>query len=380
MKETPISNHPIRAGIAVVTVVAACAGVGFRLSQTTFATRDPISSAVEQLAYYLPGSMTAQAGLDSISDAYYYTAKVSINQVDLTTVQEELSNNLKQALSQTTKGLVTTRTVLYSQPDGKGEVICYLAPGSAFEAPQQEEDQSWYEIYWGELCGYVSAEAIQMDVTDDDLTQLADTTKEIYEDSYGTLTQAAVIYSQQDEESDPLLELAEGETLQLTSGDHGWYTVVYQGTQGYVLGDTVAYGADKPQWKIDEEKEALRQSVVDTAKQYMGRPYVYGASGPSSFDCSGFTSYIMNLFGVSIPRTAASQLTQSSYDVSVENLLPGDLVFFRSGDSSLAASHVGMYIGNGQFIHASSGAGYVTINNLSDSWYNKTYVGARRVL
>jgi cell wall-associated NlpC family hydrolase len=120
--------------------------------------------------------------------------------------------------------------------------------------------------------------------------------------------------------------------------------------------------------------------VVDTAKQYMGRPYVYGASGPSSFDCSGFTSYIMNLFGVSIPRTAASQLTQSSYDVSVENLLPGDLVFFRSGDSSLAASHVGMYIGNGQFIHASSGAGYVTINNLSDSWYNKTYVGARRVL
>lgn len=117
--------------------------------------------------------------------------------------------------------------------------------------------------------------------------------------------------------------------------------------------------------------------VIKTAKSYKGVPYVWGGTSPSGFDCSGFTHYVMLQNDIIIARTASSQYNYG-YWVSKSQLKPGDLVFFSTYKTG--PSHVGIYVGNDQFIHASSGAGYVTISNLSKAYYTQRYLGARRVI
>jgi len=112
-------------------------------------------------------------------------------------------------------------------------------------------------------------------------------------------------------------------------------------------------------------------SVVSIALQYLGVPYVWGGSSPSTgFDCSGFTSYVFAQVGVSLPHHAASQY---SYGVPVpyDQLAPGDLVFFEG------LGHVGIYIGGGQFVHAPHTGDVVKISSLSD---HGGFVGARRIV
>ncbi len=117
-------------------------------------------------------------------------------------------------------------------------------------------------------------------------------------------------------------------------------------------------------------------SIVQYAFQFLGRPYVYGANGPKAFDCSGFTSYVYRQFGVSLPRTAAEQSSVGE-SVSKGDLRPGDLLFFNT---SGYISHAGMYIGDGQFIHASSGSRCITVSDLSESYYTRTFVKAKRIM
>ena len=117
--------------------------------------------------------------------------------------------------------------------------------------------------------------------------------------------------------------------------------------------------------------------IIATAKKYIGVPYVWGGESPSGFDCSGFVQYVFKVHGISLNRTTETQYKHGSY-VSKSNLKPGDLVFFQNTYRA-GISHVGIYIGNGQFIHASSSKG-VTISNLSSSYYTTHYYGARRIL
>jgi cell wall-associated NlpC family hydrolase len=123
------------------------------------------------------------------------------------------------------------------------------------------------------------------------------------------------------------------------------------------------------------------QAMVDFAKQYLGAPYIWATSGPNSFDCSGFTNWVVsNVLGVSIGLNQVGQVAYGSAVVS-DALQPGDLVFFQNTHPYLAGvSHVGMYIGNGQFIHASTGAGQVTINDLTWGYYADHYYGAVRLV
>lgn len=113
--------------------------------------------------------------------------------------------------------------------------------------------------------------------------------------------------------------------------------------------------------------------LVNYAYNFIGTPYVYGANGPNSFDCSGFTKYIYSYFSINIPRTSQSQYN-SGVSINRNELQSGDLVFFNT-DSYLG--HVGIYIGNGDFIHASSSKG-VTISSLNEGYYSETYAAAVR--
>lgn len=120
------------------------------------------------------------------------------------------------------------------------------------------------------------------------------------------------------------------------------------------------------------------EAIVAKAKEYLGVPYVWGGSSPSGFDCSGFTQYVMRACGYSIYRTATDQL-ENGYAVSYSDLQPGDLVFFeRTYNTDAPASHVGIYVGGGEFIHA--GGSYVKISSLSSDYYASRYVGARRIV
>ncbi len=120
---------------------------------------------------------------------------------------------------------------------------------------------------------------------------------------------------------------------------------------------------------------AARNAIIATGQKYMGVPYVWGGATPAGFDCSGFTQYVMKQNGITIPRTAAEQFAAGS-PVEKANLQVGDLVFFTTYKPG--ASHVGFYMGDGQFLHASSGAKEVTVSKLDESYYAQRYIGARR--
>ena len=130
--------------------------------------------------------------------------------------------------------------------------------------------------------------------------------------------------------------------------------------------------SDSVEEAIAPAPEARYGGVVGIAMQYLGVPYVWGGASPSGFDCSGFSMYVFAQVGVSLPHHAASQYGMGS-PVSRDQLAPGDLVFFNG------LSHMGIYIGGGQFIHAPRTGDVVKISSLSDSWYARTWVGARRI-
>lgn len=115
---------------------------------------------------------------------------------------------------------------------------------------------------------------------------------------------------------------------------------------------------------------------VRRALGYLGARYRYGGSGSRGFDCSGFTSYIYRQHGISLPHNSAAQYRVGK-PVSRSELRPGDLVFFRTRGRRI--SHVGIYIGNGKFVHASSARGRVRVDTLNSGYYHQRYVGARRI-
>lgn len=119
------------------------------------------------------------------------------------------------------------------------------------------------------------------------------------------------------------------------------------------------------------------QKVLSTVKAQVGKPYVYGAAGPNSFDCSGLTYYAYKQVGTYLNRSSRAQASNGTY-VSKSNLKPGDLVFFNSGSNTIR--HVGMYVGNGQFVHSPSPGKSVKYENLNSSYYVKGYVTARRII
>lgn len=119
------------------------------------------------------------------------------------------------------------------------------------------------------------------------------------------------------------------------------------------------------------------EEVVNYAKTLLGKSYVYGGVGPNSFDCSGFTQYVYNKFGVNLSHSASLQANIGT-TVSKANLQLGDMVFFSQGGSSIG--HVGIFVGNNSFIHAANPHKGVVITSLSDGYYTTNYKTAKRVL
>ena len=179
-----------------------------------------------------------------------------------------------------------------------------------------------------------------------------------------------------------------------------WYKVEVNEGVGYIAKrllsekeqDTTSRGAEERTVESDEQNQVEEQrssassassvgeEIAEFAKQYLGCPYVYGASGPSSFDCSGFTMYVFKNFGINLSHSATAQSKNGDY-IAKEDLMPGDLVFFKDYQTMDGIGHVGIYVGDGNFIHASSGTGYcVKISTLLSGSYNTRYETARRLV
>lgn len=122
-------------------------------------------------------------------------------------------------------------------------------------------------------------------------------------------------------------------------------------------------------------KSAKGNAIVSNARKYLGVRYVYGGTTPKGFDCSGLVQYVCKSVGIKVNRTAASQFSNGRA-VNRSDLQPGDLVFFAK---SKRISHVGIYIGGGQMIHAPHTGDVVRIASINSGYYKRTYVGARRV-
>ena len=121
--------------------------------------------------------------------------------------------------------------------------------------------------------------------------------------------------------------------------------------------------------------EGGNSKLVDLAKSKMGCKYVWGATGPNTFDCSGLMLWAHKQMGISIPRTSLEQ-SRSGKAVSKSDLQVGDLVFFKT--TSAEVGHVGIYIGNNEFIHAPNKSKPVKVDSLNSSYYSSRYVRARR--
>ena len=118
-------------------------------------------------------------------------------------------------------------------------------------------------------------------------------------------------------------------------------------------------------------------SIIATAKKYIGVPYKFGGTSPKAFDCSGYVQYVFAQNGLTLPRTADLQYKLGRRTTSQNQLVPGDLVFFTTYEPG--ASHCGIYLGNGQFIHTSSSHG-VRIDNLSSTYWQPRYYGGKHIV
>jgi murein DD-endopeptidase len=117
--------------------------------------------------------------------------------------------------------------------------------------------------------------------------------------------------------------------------------------------------------------------LVGIATQLIGSPYRYGGTGPREFDCSGLVHFSHEKLGIAVPRTAADQ-RRAARPVELRELRPGDLVFFRI--ASRKVDHVGIYAGDGRFIHAPGRGKVVSYAWLEDPYYRSRFVGAGRFL
>ena len=241
-------------------------------------------------------------------------------------------------------------------------IITTLNKGIAVSVLDDTLD-GWYKIAYNGNTGFVSADYLIID-------------KDNVFETYGRVNESAVnVRAESNTDSDILASVDAGTVVTVTGFEDGWFAVTCEyGTEGYIRSDFLDL--------TSSSANSNSSSILAAAKQHLGTRYKWGGSAPGGFDCSGFTMYVYGQYGYSLPHTASGQW-QSGIGTkvySISELQPGDLVLFNdpSRNAGKACSHVGIYIGNGQHIHASSSKSGVVISSLTSGYYNTYYKGAIR--
>lgn len=260
-----------------------------------------------------------------------------------------------------TAGTVTGGTInVRSGPDTSYDRITQLCTNAKVTIVGKTD--GWYHITFDGYDGYISGE------------YLVEGEIDAVEPITGTVTGGTInIRTGPDTSCDRITQLRSGDKVTIMGKSGEWYYITFDENRGYIFGEYLVEGdvdvADAP--------SGVGAQVALNAQNHLGTPYVYGGSRPGGFDCSGFTMYLYSQYGYSLPHTARGQYAMGR-KVSKSELQPGDLVFFSSRSSG-SIDHVGVYIGNGNVIHARMSIARVGINNLSESYYTRYYYGACRI-
>lgn len=277
-------------------------------------------------------------------------------------------------------------TTASAQLDTAGAKDCVVILG-------QEGD--WYKVIFNLKHGYMHKDYLDVRTTEN------------AELGYGKVTSASVNLRQGPGTSyNRVTTVSAGEKCYIIGVNQGWYKVIYKTEIAYIRSDfleltEIPYEnqatSKKPLFfrtgvstgiapsaavlngtpEAASKPSATGAQVVATAQKYLGCPYVFGGATPAGFDCSGFTYYVLKTLGYSPARTPADQYSMGA-PVSKGQLQPGDLVFF-AGTAASGISHVGIYTGNGQFIHAPNSSSVVSYSDLTAGYWAEHYFGARRV-
>ncbi len=281
-------------------------------------------------------------------------------------------------------GFVTASALrLRSEPNSGSKTIGYASKGEVVVLLGKSGD--WYKVNYNLKEGYMHSDWLDA------------AAKENAELGWGKVNGSSVnIRSGAGTSYKSLGKTGVNSMVYIIGINNEWFKVIFGDIIGYIRSDYVDL-TEIPYENKASQKEplffvggkstgiapsgaALRgvdaDKIIATAKKYIGVPYVWGGTTPAGFDCSGFVQYVFRQHGITLPRTSAQQYTAGK-SVSKSNLKPGDLVFFATNYTKV--NHLGIYIGNGQFIHASSSKG-VIISSLSNSYWSPRYYGARRVL
>ena len=267
---------------------------------------------------------------------------------------------------------------LRAESNTSSQVITLLPSGSEVEVLEAVGD-SWYRVAAGNKAGFVSSQYVALKTTQgtsqapEQTISQEDTQPEAQPEApaktFGMVSASSLnVRSGPGTSYEKVRSLAGGTQIELLETLDGWYRV----EDGYVSADYITI--------LDGSISQKQAEIVAYAHKFLGYPYVLGGRGPNKFDCSGLVYYVYQHFGYTINRSATQQL-KNGVTVSKENLQPGDLVFFNSaGTGASRATHVGIYIGDGQFLHASSPKVGVVISDLYSAYYKKVYTTARRIL
>ena len=282
------------------------------------------------------------------------------------------------------KGVVNTEVLnLRESPDTSSRILVQLDQNTQLTI--KSESNGWYNVSYDSITGWVRAEFVTL------------------KDSGargGVITGSVVnVRENPDTSSKILTQLEKGDRVSVTGDSGGWYKVrTPDGITGWISKEYLSLKeqnisrGDEEQLSpaeinaIKDKKDSkddltAGQKVVNYAKKFLGVKYVWGGNTPSGFDCSGFVKYVFTNFGVDLERVACNQAKQGA-KVSRDNLQAGDLVFFDTNGGHSYINHVGMYIGDGKFIHAASSRSVrkVTITELNRGFYSNAYITARRFI
>jgi len=254
---------------------------------------------------------------------------------------------------------------LRKEPNTDSAIVGKVVEGDNLIVTETVADGQWYKIQFGDIEGYVFAELVT-----EDLNEIKGT---------GKVNDTVNFRSEPTTDAAILSKLAPGTSVTVLDTQNEWYKIVCNDQEGWV----VARCVDRVTATTSRSgSSSVASRIVELAKSQLGKKYVWGAEGPNSFDCSGLMQYIFGKVGVKLNRVSSDQATQG-IKVAKANLVPGDLVFFsgiNSSSGSSKISHVGVYIGGNEFIHAANSSRGVVKDSLSDTYYTKHYVTARRVI
>lgn len=273
----------------------------------------------------------------------------------------------------------------------KGEVVVVVS-----------KHGDWYKVIYDLKEGYMHGDYLDVSTTDN------------AELGYGKVTASAVkVRSGAGTSYSELNKAKRNEKAYILGINNGWYRVIFEDSVGYIRSDYLALtevpyenksssntpkffrggkstGTDVAAGAVTGSTSsssgsssgsassgtAAGNKIVATAKQYLGVPYKWGGTDPSGFDCSGFVYYVLRCNGINVSRTQVPMYSEGT-PVSKANLQPGDLVFFQNTYKA-GLSHVGIYVGDGQFIHAPSSGRVVSYADLNSDYYTAHYYGAAR--